>query len=119
MAKLNIIRGDVVYVDLHGAEGREKEGKRPCLVIQNDVGNLHSPLTIVAPITDERQYKDLPVQVRVSAAELGPGGKDSIIELGHIRTVDRDRRIERMVSHVSDPTMAKVDAAIRVSLGVK
>jgi mRNA interferase MazF len=118
LAKLVITRGDVVYVDLRGAEGDEKQGKRPCLVIQNDKGNQCSPLTIVAPITDERQNKNLPVQIQVPAAELGPNGKESIIELGHIRTIDRHRRIERLVSRVSDTTMAKVDAAIKVSLGV-
>lgn len=118
LAKLVITRGDVVYVDLRGAEGDEKQGKRPCLVIQNDKGNQYSPLTIVAPITDERQNKNLPVQIPVPAAELGPDGKESIIELGHIRTIDRHQRIERLVSRVSDMTMAKVDAAIKVSLGL-
>ena len=118
MANLELRRGDVVHVDLRGAEGGEKQGKRPCLVIQNDVGNQHSPLTIVAPITDERQHKNLPVQVPVSAAELGSGGKDSIIELGHIRTVDRDLRILRRITRVSNATMAEVDAAIKVSLGI-
>ena len=118
MAKLAIKRGDVVLVDLRGAEGVEKQGKRPCLVLQNDTGNMHSPMTIVAPITDERQDKRLPVQVPVPAAELGPGGKDSVIELGHIRTIDRDRRIEKRVARVSDSTMSAVNAAIKVSLGL-
>lgn len=119
MAAIRITRGDVVVADLRGAEGTEKQSKRPCVVIQNDTGNQNSPLTIVAPITDQRQDKSLPVQVAVPAAELGPDGKDSVIELGHIRTIDRDQRIERVVSRVSDATMAKVDAAIKVSLGLK
>ena len=119
MPKIGVTRGDVVFVDLRGAEGGEKRGSRPCVVIQNDTGNAHSPLTIVAPITDQRQDKKLPVQVAVAAAELGTGGKDSVIELGHIRTIDRDLRIERTVCRLSGATMAKIDTAIKVSLGLK
>ena len=87
-----------------------ERGKRPCLVIQHNTGNQHSPLTIVAPLTDKRQDKSLPVQVLVVAAELGLDGKDSVI--------DRDRRIDRVVGHSSDATLARVDTAIRVSLGL-
>ena len=95
-----------------------ERGKRPCLVIQHNTGNQHSPLTIVAPLTDKRQDKSLPVQVLVVAAELGLDGKDSVIELGHIRVLDRDRRLDRVVGHSSDATLARVDTAIRVSLGL-
>ncbi|MFN8020842.1 MAG: type II toxin-antitoxin system PemK/MazF family toxin [Acidimicrobiales bacterium] len=122
MADIEIRRGDVVRVNLSGALGGEKQGDdRPCVVIQNDVGNKHSPLTIVAPITDRRQDKHLPVQVPVNAAELGPGGKDSVIECGHIRTVDRDKRINRklgVIATLPTETMTRVDAAVKVSLGV-
>lgn len=118
MAKLALVRGDIVYVDLRGAEGGEKQGKRPCLVIQNDIGNRHSPLTIVAPITDERQNKALPVQVPIPAVELGPSGKDSVIELGHVRTIDRDARIERVIGRASPGTLDRVNTAIKVSLGL-
>lgn len=122
MADIEIKRGDVVRVNLSGALGGEKHGDdRPCVVIQNDVGNKYSPLTIVAPITDRRQDKHLPVQVPVDAAELGAGGKDSVIECGHIRTIDRDVRINkerRVVATLSAETMARVDVAVKVSLGV-
>lgn len=118
MPALDIVRGDIVYADLRGAEGGEKQGARPCLVVQNDVGNRYSPLTIVAPITDQRQNKQLPVQVSVAGAELGPDGKDSVIECGHLRTIDRDSRIERVVSRLSAETMLQVDKALAVSVGL-
>src|SRR5690606_37782667 len=65
-------RGDVVYVDLKGAIGVEKQKTRPCVVVQNDGGNRASPMTIVAPITDEDQFKGYAQQVLVEAHELGP-----------------------------------------------
>ncbi len=92
MSRLEIKRGDIVNVDLRGAEGGEKEGTRPCVVVQNDGGNRGSPMTIVVPLTDIAQYKGYSQQIRVSAAELGAGGKESIAECGHIRTIDRDAR---------------------------
>jgi mRNA interferase MazF len=121
MSMLEIVRGDVVYVDLSGADGHEKQGVRPCVVVQNNGGNRVSPLTIVAPITDERQYKRYPMQVPVSAADLGEGGKASVIECGHLRTIDRDARIDEgrgVWCRLSDDVMARIDEALRVSLAI-
>jgi mRNA interferase MazF len=118
VAKIELRRGDIVYADLRGSEGSEKQGVRPCVVVQNDDGNTYSPLTIVAPITDQRQFKHLPVQVPVAAADLGDWAKDSVIECGHLRTIDRDARIRKVVGRLSDNVMQAVDAAIRVSVGV-
>ena len=95
-SQYTVKRGDVVLVDLSGAAGGEKMNDakikgRPCVVIQNDKGNAASPLTIVAPITDVAQYKKLPIQVLVTAAELGSGGSDSVVECGHVRSIDLSR----------------------------
>lgn len=78
-------------------------------------------MTIVAPITDENQFKGYAIQVIVEATELGPGGKRSVIECGHLRTIDRDRRIDQthgVTAHLSAGTMAKVDSALRSSLAL-
>jgi len=121
MAKLDIKRGDIVIVDLRGAEGGEKEGTRPCLVVQNDGGNRGSPLTVVVPLTDVGQFKGYPQQVRISEAELGAGGKDSIAECGHIRTIDRDTRIvsAAVLTTLAPAVMARVDAGLKASLGLR
>jgi mRNA interferase MazF len=120
---LDVSRGDVVLVDLRGAEGSEKQGERPCVVVQNDGGNRGgSPLTIVVPLTDsEHQGKRYKQQVFVSGDKLGDGGKDSLIECGHLREIDRVARIdeERGVwCHLSDDVMAQVDEALRASLSL-
>lgn len=121
MAKVELARGDVVVVDLVGAIGTEKKKERPCLVVQNDMGNKVSPMTIVVPLTDASARRGLPTHVEVSAAELGAGGKNSIVACEQIRTIDRDHRIDPtkgVLAHLSDETMAKVDAALRASLGL-
>jgi len=118
MPNIQLKRGDIVWVDLRGADGGEKQGERPCLVVQNDVGNQHSPLTIVAPITDARQDKALPVQVPVTPADSSVLTKDSIVECGHLRTIDRDARITRHGGQLSTDAMKRVDVALKRSLGL-
>ncbi|MFL5960067.1 MAG: type II toxin-antitoxin system PemK/MazF family toxin [Gaiellaceae bacterium] len=119
---LEIRRGDVVFVDLRGAVGNEKQGTRPCVVVQNDGGNRGSPLTIVAPLTDaEHQGKRYAQQVFIRAADLGYEGKDSLVECGHLREIDREARIDErrgIWCHLSDELMADVDKALRASLGL-
>ena len=110
-----------MIVDLSGATGREKQKTRPCLVVQNDVGNRFSPLTIVVPLTDIDQYKRLPIQVKVNRSDLWDGAKDGIIECGHPRTIDRDARIDEnagVLCRLDAQIMDQVDAALRVSLGL-
>ena len=120
MAVVVIKRGDVVRVDLAGATGKERQDPHPALVIQNDMGNAVSPLTIIAPITRIDPYENLPVQVPFKKGEGGLA-KDRVIELGHIRTIDRDARIDAakgVVGVMAKATMEAVDKAIKVSLSV-
>ena len=122
MPNIQIQKGDIVLVDLQGAVGGEKKNDqainaRPCVVVQNDMGNRVSPLTIIAPLTDTRQFKNFPVQVLVTAAELG-ADKDSVIECGHLRTIDRDHRIQKHLGRVAPGVIARLDKALKVSLGL-
>ena len=121
--RIAVKRGDIVEVDLSGAVGGEKmndpaSSARPCVVIQNDRGNTVSPLTIVVPLNNMTQAKCLPIQVIVTAAELGPGGRDSVVECGHIRSIDGDARIKQRLGSLSPDAMRRVDKAIKTSLGL-
>lgn len=125
--QLAIARGDIVIVDLQGAIGGEKKndsgsGTRPCIVVQNNGGNKGSPLTIVAPLTDVVQYKGYPQQVQISAKELkalGSAAKDSIIECGHLRSIDRAARIKKNCGPVDPSVIARLDAGLVASLALK
>ena len=46
-----ISRGDIYYADLRPVIGSEQGGIRPVLILQNNVGNRHSPTVIAAHIT--------------------------------------------------------------------
>lgn len=108
-------RGTVIEVNLDPSVGREMMKTRPCVVVQNDIGNKYSQTTIVAPITDgERARTPSPIYVSV---KRGDGGltKDSIILCNQIRVVD-ESRFGRTLGKLSDATMARVDQALKVSL---
>ena len=51
------LRGDMYYADLGHGIGSEQEGYRPVVIIQNDVGNKHSPTVIIASITSKKDAK--------------------------------------------------------------
>jgi mRNA interferase MazF len=114
-------RGDVVWVDLRGAIGAEKQKTRPCVVVQNNVGNARSPLTIVVPITNGDTWRGYPHQVMVYANELWDGAVDSVIDTGHIRSIDKDSRISSgagILCRLGETRMIQVDRALQSLLGL-
>lgn len=121
MSKLALKRGNIVWVVFGGTSGVVKGGEHPALIVQNDRGNDVSPMTIVVPLTDPRQFKNLPVQVLLTSAETGLQNKESCVECGHIVTIDRDAEIlesRGVVGHVSGAAMQRVDDALRISIGL-
>lgn len=110
----NIKRGDIYYADLSPIIGSEQGGLRPVLCIQNDEGNQHSPTTIVAALTSRRTKHWIPTHVRLHSDNLL---KKSTVLLEQIRTLDKTRLME-YVGTVSESDMAKIDRAIKISMGV-
>jgi mRNA interferase MazF len=110
-------RGMVVEVSLDPVVGHEQGRSRPCLIVQNDVGNRFSSTTIVVPLTAATHIKaPSPIYVFVKKGD-GGSSKDSYILCDQIRTVDQ-QRFRAVYGSLSDETMAKVDAALLVSLGL-
>ena len=109
-------RGDVYYADLRPVIGSEQGGIRPVLIIQNDVGNKHSPTVICAAITSKMNKAKLPTHISLAARQFGLP-KDSVVLLEQIRTLDKKRLREHM-GRVDGPMMHRVDEAIAVSFGL-
>ncbi len=109
-------RGDVYYVSFDPTIGVEIKKTRPALIIQNDIGNVHSSATIVAAITSTARGA-FPYEVALRAGEGGLP-KDSLILLNQIRTIDK-KRLGRKTGTVSAATMKDVDEAIAISLGLE
>ncbi|MFB6308997.1 MAG: type II toxin-antitoxin system PemK/MazF family toxin [Haloarculaceae archaeon] len=115
---MEIRRGDIVIVELDPTEGSEQRGTRPCLVVQNDVGNENAPTTIVVPFTTASGDRLYPFEVLVSAAE-SPLREDSVARCSQIRTVSIEHRIRDSIGSVPDARMAEVDEALEYSLGLR
>lgn len=109
-----IRRGDIYYADLSPVVGSEQGGIRPVLVIQNNVGNKHSPTIICAAITSKMNKAKLPTHIEISTRDYKII-KNSVILLEQIRTIDK-QRLKEYVCHIDGAMMHKVDRAIKVSL---
>ncbi len=113
----DIRRGDVCLVSFDPTVGYEIRKTRPALIVQNDIGNQYSPLTIVSAITSRVSAEPFPVEVVVEPGTDNGLSKQSAIRLDQIRTIDR-RRIVRRLGAVAADTMRKVDDALKISLGL-
>ena len=102
-----IRRGDVFYADLRPVVGSEQGGIRPVLIIQNDIGNRHSPTVICAAITSRMNKAKLPTHVEIDARKCEIV-KDSVILLEQLRTIDKTRLRDR-VCHLDESVLRRVD----------
>jgi mRNA interferase MazF len=110
-----IEKGDIYFADLGETVGSEQSGMRPVLIVQNNVGNKHSPTLIVSPLTTKNKKMFLPTHV--SLGNRFGLKEESIVLLEQIRTIDRIR-LGIYIGKIDQPTMLQVDAAIAVSFGL-
>ena len=108
-------RGEIYWVDWAPARGSEQKGKRPALVIQNDIGNRLSSTIIVATCST-KFTKAYPFQVFVEAQDSGLTD-DCIIDLAQIITIDKSRLLKKC-GKLSKDKMYEVNKALEISLGL-
>ena len=113
-----IQRGDVYYADLRPVVGSEQGGVRPVplpvLIIQNNVGNRHSPTVICAAITSQMHKAKLPTHVELNCDKYDLA-KDSVVLLEQLRTIDK-KRLKDKVCHLDNQILVKIDKALEISL---
>ena len=137
---MEVHRGEVFYADLSPVVGSEQGGIRPVLIIQNDIGNRHSPTVIAAAITSQTGKARLPTHIELSAKNYGLPkdsvvlleqirthigvranrcglAKDSIVLTEQIRTLDK-RRLRERAGRIPEDDMRRVDEALGVSMGL-
>lgn len=109
-------RGEIYLVSFDPTVGAEMQKTRPALVLQNDIANEHSPITIVAAITSQFDDTLYPTEVLVQPTEGGLT-VNSVVLLNQIRSIDKQRLVKRL-GKLTDETMVLVNLAIQVSLGL-
>lgn len=113
---MDIKRGEIFFANLEPIKGKEHGGKRPVLIIQNNISNKYSPVTIIAAITSKIYEKEYPTNVFISKKDSGLD-KDSIVLLNQIRTIDKER-IYKKIGELDDLLMNKVNKALKISLNL-
>lgn len=114
-----LLKGDVYLVNLDPIIGKEIGKSRPAVIIQNDIGNKFSPVTIIATISSAKEItKPLPIMIFL---EKGDGGlrEDSYVDCGQIRTIDKDKRIITKYGSLSKSKMNEIDRALKISLSLQ
>lgn len=111
----SVLRGELYYADLNPVIGSEQGGIRPVLILQNDIGNKHSPTTIIAAITS-RATKTIQPTHHILSALYGLD-RESIVLLEQIRTIDKCRLQER-VGTVGDEDRRGIDHALAISVEI-
>ena len=117
MEHKEVKRGEVFYADLSPVVGSEQGGVRPVLIVQNDVGNRHSPTVIAAAITSKQDKTNLPTH---SGIKAGTGGltRDSVVLLEQVRTLDK-RRLRERAGQIDPDVQRRVDEALEISFGLE
>lgn len=110
----SVKRGEVFWYDFtYQRKGKEERGKRPCIVVSNDVCNQYSPVVTVVPCTTAIKKKHLPTHVRVIT-----GVRVSTALCESLCTVDRSR-LEGYICTVTEKEMNSIEDCIKVQLGLK
>ena len=109
-------RGEIWLVNFDPTSGAEIKKTRPALILQNDVANIYSPVTIVAAITS---HFDLPLYPTEVFIRRGEGGlqEESVALLNQIRTIDT-ARVMRHIGMITQDTVHRVDEAIKISFSL-
>jgi mRNA interferase MazF len=109
-------RGEIYLVNFDPTLGAEIKKTRPALILQNDIANRHSPITIVAAITSQFDEPLYPTEVLIRATEGGLT-VDSVVLLNQIRSLDK-RRLVRRLGVIKPAIMEQVEQALLISFGM-
>ena len=107
-------RGDIYMAELDPVVGSEQGGTRPVAIIQNDMGNLHSPTVIAVPLTGSTGKPALPTHVHIPRGEGGLW-RESIVLCEQVRTLEKTR-LRRRLGALAPESMRRVERALGVSL---
>ena len=102
-----IRRGKVYDVELKNTSSHVQFGRRPCLVVQNNLGNTFSPTIIVVPLTTKLKKTHLPVHVITAKNQM------ALCEC--VLTISKEQIIS-YIKTLNEKTMKLIDRALSISL---
>lgn len=109
-------RGELYLVNFDPTIGSEIKKTRPALILQNDIANRYSPVTIVAALTSQLNESAYPIEVLIESPEGGLERR-SVVLLNQVRAIDKQRLVAKLGA-LKPESMVKVDHALEISLGL-
>jgi len=110
------LRGEIYLAELDKGIGSEQKGRRPVMIIQNNIGNKYSATLIVAVLTSVIEEKaQLPTHYHIGASN--GLHKDSMLLLEQIRTIDKSRIIH-YIGQAPKKQIYGINQALGISIGL-
>jgi len=109
----SILRGDIRWADLDRARGHEQSGRRPVLILSQDVFNERSGTAIAVALTSQEQRAGFPLTLELAVANLP---KRSWVKMGQVRTLSTER-IGRRIARASAEEMVRVVEGVNEIIG--
>jgi mRNA interferase MazF len=109
-------RGQIHWVDFDPIKGSEQGGRRPAVIVSNEIANQHSSVVVVIPMTSAPQKKKYPQNVPFPAGDPLP--EPGTAYCGQVRTVSKDR-LDGYRADASKKQMASIDKALAVALALQ
>lgn len=100
-----ILRGDIYWADLDPIRGNEQSGRRPVLILSNDIFNQRSGTVIAIAITSQPPRAGFPLTMELSGANLP---KQSWLKISQIRTLS----VQRLTGKIGSVQPAEIERAI-------
>lgn len=115
----NVKRGGIYQADLGQYSSSIQGGIRPVLVLQNDIGNRHSPTVTIVPLTSQAEKASyMPTHTLIRADEVNGLRKNSVAQAEQVRTVGMSSLIKKIGS-LDDISMQHVEKSVLVQFGIK
>lgn len=112
-----INKGDIFYANLEGAIGSEQKGIRPVVIVQNNMGNICSPTTIILPLTKIINRKNkLPTHFNIK--KINKIKCNSTILTEQIRAIDK-KRLGEKIATLSEKEIKIIDDKLKIALGIE
>jgi len=110
MARYVPKKGDFVALSFDPQSGHEQKGRRPALVVSNDLFNQHTGLAIVCPITNTD--RDIPFHVKISG-ETSPTG---FVMVDQVKSIDYVARNVKLIESAPPQLVSEVLAVLNICL---
>jgi mRNA interferase MazF len=108
--------GDIYWVELPDAGGREQSGRRPAIVIQDDSYAQSLPTILVIPLSTAIAALRFPGTTRIKANPTSGLKTDSVALVFQLRAIDRGR-IKDKVGFASESEIVQIRLELAKLLG--